>query len=106
MSDGVGRPALEASVAAWRRTDLAGALREPDVGRTVVVCGWVHGRRDHGGIVFLDVRDRAGLVQVVCDPSARPDAHARASDLRLEYVIRGAGPRGDPPPRHPTPDPP
>jgi aspartyl-tRNA synthetase len=87
MSEGVGSPALEASVAAWRRTDLAGALREPDVGRTVVICGWVHGRRDHGGIVFLDVRDRAGLVQVVCDPSASPDAHARASHLRLEYVV-------------------
>src|SRR5215470_10210683 len=56
-------------------------------GRAVVVCGWVHGRRDHGGIVFLDVRDRAGLIQVVCDPSASPDAHARASDLRLEYVV-------------------
>jgi aspartyl-tRNA synthetase len=76
-----------ASVAAWRRSDLAGALRQGDVGRTVVVCGWVHGRRDHGGIVFLDVRDRAGIVQVVCDPSESPAAHAAASDLRLEYVV-------------------
>src|SRR4030095_9264244 len=76
-----------ASVAAWRRSDLAGALRQGDVGRTVVVCGWVHGRRDHGGIVFLDVRDRAGIVQVVCDPSTSSAAHAAASDLRLEYVV-------------------
>src|SRR5215510_13927477 len=87
MSDGVGSPALEASVAAWRRTDLAGALREPDVGREVTVCGWVHGRRDHGGIVFLDVRDRAGIVQVVCDPSTSPEAHAVAATLRLEFVV-------------------
>jgi aspartyl-tRNA synthetase len=92
MADGVDTPRTDASVAAWRRTDLGGALREEDVGRTVVVCGWVHGRRDHGGIVFLDVRDRAGIVQVVCDPSASPAAHAAASALRLEYVVgvRGA----------------
>src|SRR5262249_56432906 len=83
MSDGVGTPPLEASIAAWRRTDLAGALRETDIGRTVVVCGWVHGRRDHGGIVFVDVRDRAGIVQAVCDPPPSPTAHARASALRL-----------------------
>jgi len=87
MADGVETPVPEASVAAWRRTDLAGALRDGDIGRGVVVCGWVHGRRDHGGIVFLDVRDRAGVVQVVCDPSSSPEAHARASDLRLEYVV-------------------
>jgi aspartyl-tRNA synthetase len=87
MADGVETPVPEASAAAWRRTDLAGTLREGDIGRAVVVCGWVHGRRDHGGIVFLDVRDRAGVVQVVCDPSTSPAAHTRASDLRLEYVV-------------------
>src|SRR4029453_7617264 len=91
MADGVDTPRTDASVTAWRRTDLGGALREEDVGRTVVVCGWVHGRRDHGGIVFLDVRDRAGIVQVVCDPSASPAAHAAASALRLEYVVGGRG---------------
>jgi aspartyl-tRNA synthetase len=47
----------------------------------------VHGRRDHGGIVFLDLRDRAGIVQVVCDPSASPTAHAVAATLRLEFVV-------------------
>src|SRR5262245_53094553 len=87
MADGVDTPPTDASVAAWRRTDLGGGLREGDVGRTVVVCGWVHGRLDHGGIVFLDVRDRAGIIQVVCDPSTSPGAHAAASDLRLEYVV-------------------
>ncbi len=87
MADGVETRRTDASVADWRRSDLGGALRQGDVGRTVVVCGWVHGRRDHGGIVFLDVRDRAGIVQAVCDPSESPSAHAAASDLRLEYVV-------------------
>jgi aspartyl-tRNA synthetase len=76
-----------ASTAAWARTDLAGALRDGDVGRTVTICGWVHGRRDHGGIVFLDVRDRAGIVQVVCDPSASAGAHEVAAAVRLEFVV-------------------
>src|SRR4029450_3956807 len=80
-------PRPGAPVPAGPRSELPGAPRQGDVGRTVVVCGWVHGRRDHGGIVFLDVRDRAGIVQVVCDPSESPAAHAAASDLRLEYVV-------------------
>jgi aspartyl-tRNA synthetase len=96
MADAVESPGRIASIAAWRRSDLGGDLREADVGRAVVVCGWVHGRRDHGGIVFLDLRDRAGIVQVVCDPSASPAAHAAASDLRLEYVV---GVRGSVRPR-------
>jgi aspartyl-tRNA synthetase len=104
MTDGVDTPRTDASVAAWRRTDLGGALREGDVGRTVVVCGWVHGRRDHGGIVFLDVRDRAGLVQVVCDPSESPAAHAVASGLRLEYVVGVRGAVRPRPPETVNPD--
>src|SRR4029453_2380306 len=91
MADGVETPPTGGSVAAWRRTDLGGDLREGAVGRTVVVCGWVHSRPDHGGIVFLDVRDRAGIVQVVCDPSTSPAAHGAASDLRLEDVGGGRG---------------
>ncbi len=81
----------EAGMAAWARTDLAGALRDLDVGRAVTVCGWVHSRRDHGGIVFLDVRDRAGIVQVVCDPSASVAAHAVAAAVRLEFVVAVRG---------------
>jgi aspartyl-tRNA synthetase len=98
MTDGVDTPRTDAAVAAWHRSDLGGALRAGDVARAVVVCGWVHGRRDHGGIVFLDVRDRAGIVQVVCDPSTSAAAHAAASDLRLEYVV---GVRGTVRPRPP-----
>jgi aspartyl-tRNA synthetase len=76
----------------WRRSDLGGELREVDIGREVQLCGWVHARRDHGGVQFLDMRDHSGIVQVVCNPAASPSAHAVASDLRLEYVVavRGA----------------
>ena len=104
MSEGVPSSPLDASVAAWRRTDLGGTLRETDVGRAVVVCGWIHGRRDHGGICFLDVRDRSGIVQVVCDPSISAEAHARASDLRLEYVVAVRGTVRPRPPETVNPD--
>ncbi|HWP65579.1 MAG TPA: aspartate--tRNA ligase [Candidatus Limnocylindria bacterium] len=79
------------SLTGWRRTDMAGALRVIDVDREVVVCGWVHARRDHGGVCFLDVRDREGIVQVVCDPEDSPEAHARAGEIRLEYVVAVRG---------------
>jgi aspartyl-tRNA synthetase len=68
------------------RTDRAGDLRSTDVDRDIVVCGWVDARRDHGGVVFLDVRDIAGLVQVVVDPE-----HVTGGDVhgvRNEYVVR------------------
>jgi aspartyl-tRNA synthetase len=71
------------------RTDRAGDLRATDIGRDVVVCGWVDGRRDHGGVVFLDVRDTAGIVQVVVDPEqvAGGDVHR----VRGEYVVQIEG---------------
>ena len=71
------------------RTDRAGDLRSSDVGREVVVCGWVDSRRDHGGVVFLDVRDTAGMVQVVVDPEqpGGSDAHR----VRSEWVVRISG---------------
>jgi len=75
----------------WRRTDEGGALRPSDIGREVTLCGWVHARRDHGGVCFIDLRDRSGLVQVVCNPAESPAAHARAGDVRLEYVIAVRG---------------
>ncbi len=76
---------------AWQRTSLAGALREADVGREVVLNGWIHGRRDHGGVIFLDLRDHAGIMQVVCSPDESPAAHAAAGDIRLEYVVAVRG---------------
>ncbi len=75
----------------WRRSDLCGALRPGDIGRAVTLCGWVHARRDHGGLLFIDLRDRSGLVQVVCNPAESPVAHAGAGDVRLEYVIALCG---------------
>jgi aspartyl-tRNA synthetase len=64
----------------------------PDrVGDTVRVAGWVHRRRDHGGLVFVDLRDRSGVVQVVFNPETAPDAHALSHDLRSEWVISVQG---------------
>jgi len=75
----------------WQRTGLGGVLRATDVGREVVLCGWVHARRDHGGVLFLDLRDRSGLVQAVCNPTESAAAHGRAGDVRLEYVVAVRG---------------
>ena len=77
------------------RTHLAGALGLEQRGEEVAVCGWVASRRDHGGIVFLDVRDRSGIVQVVIDPE-----HVNGDDvhgIRSEYVLRVEGPVRDRP---------
>src|SRR5206468_3829976 len=75
----------------WRCSDPCGTLRPTDIGRAVTLCGWVHARRDHGGVLFIDLRDRSGLVQVVCNPAESPAAHARAGEVRLEYVIAVRG---------------
>jgi aspartyl-tRNA synthetase len=72
-----------------RRT-ACGSLRATSVGEEVDLYGWVHRRRDHGGLIFLDLRDRSGLVQVKIDP-IHPEVHARGRDLRLEYVVHVAG---------------
>ena len=75
-----------------KRTDYCGALRECDVGKQAVVCGWVQTRRDMGGVLFLDVRDREGLLQVVFDASrASADAFALAERVRCESVISVRG---------------
>src|SRR5882672_4156355 len=71
------------------RTHYAGSLRASDEGTEVAVCGWVAHRRDHGGVVFIDLRDREGVVQVVLDPAA--SGCAEAHRLRAEYVVRVVG---------------
>jgi aspartyl-tRNA synthetase len=71
----------------FKRTRRCGELRIADAGQTVSVMGWVHRRRDHGGLVFIDLRDRGGLIQVVVDPQAAPQAHAIANEARAEYVL-------------------
>ncbi len=83
---------------ALRRTHNCGELRASDVGTHVRLCGWVRSYRDHGGIVFIDLRDREGITQIVYDPSDDADRHALARSLRSEWVISAGGrvrPRGD-----------
>jgi aspartyl-tRNA synthetase len=70
---------------------MCGALRAEDAGREVTVAGWVARKRDHGGVVFLDVRDREGPVQVVAHPDDAPDAHRVAEGVRSESVVRVLG---------------
>ncbi|HET6983483.1 MAG TPA: aspartate--tRNA ligase, partial [Myxococcaceae bacterium] len=70
-----------------KRTHSCGELTAKDVGKDVVLFGWVQNRRDHGGAVFIDLRDRQGLTQVVFEPDIDPEAHALAGTLRLEWCI-------------------
>ncbi len=72
------------------RTNYCGLTTEALLEQTVTLCGWVHRRRDHGGIIFIDLRDREGLVQVVCDPD-RPDVFKIAESIRNEYCIKVTG---------------
>ena len=73
------------------RTHWAGQLRAGDVGERPRVAGWVHRRRDHGGLIFIDLRDRTGLLQLVFRPEEAPEAHAAAGRLRTEDVITAEG---------------
>jgi aspartyl-tRNA synthetase len=73
------------------RTHRCGDLRAEHSGYDVALCGWVHTRRDHGGVTFVDLRDVAGLVQIVFNPDTSPEAHAAAQELRGEYCIRVVG---------------
>jgi aspartyl-tRNA synthetase len=72
------------------RTHYCGAVTAADLGQTVSLRGWAHRRRDHGGVIFIDLRDREGLVQVVCDPD-RADTFAAAERVRGEFVLRVQG---------------
>src|SRR5688572_10226258 len=74
-----------------RRYTACGELRIEDVGSRVTIKGWVNRRRDHGGLIFLDVRDRYGITQVVANPEESPAAHAVAEGIRSEYVVSITG---------------
>ncbi len=84
------------------RTRLGGELRAADAGSRVTLAGWVARRRDHGGLVFVDLRDSAGLVQLVFDPADQPEAHATAHELRNEFVVQVEGVVAPRPPRRST----
>ncbi|MDH4228741.1 MAG: aspartate--tRNA ligase [Nitrospirota bacterium] len=79
------------SLATHWRTHTCGELREEHEGQSVSLCGWVHGRRDHGGLIFVDLRDRYGLTQVVFNPEGAGEMHDKAHSLRSEFVIRVEG---------------
>lgn len=66
-------------------------LDAKDIGKSVSLCGWVNSYRDHGGVIFIDLRDRSGLIQLVCDPADSKSAHDIASKVRDEYVLRASG---------------
>lgn len=89
------------------RTNTCGELTEANIGQNVTLCGWVHRRRDHGKLVFIDIRDRWGLTQVVFVPAVSKETHAKALELRSEFVIKVSGevnkrPKGTENPKIPT----
>ncbi|XHX80445.1 MAG: aspartate--tRNA ligase [Stenomitos frigidus ULC029] len=73
------------------RTHYCGQLRAEHIGATVSLCGWVDRRRDHGGVIFVDLRDRSGIIQIVSDPERTPSSYQQAGDLRNEYVVQISG---------------
>jgi aspartyl-tRNA synthetase len=78
-------------VSTLKRTDGCGTLRSSDIGRQVVLTGWAQTNRDHGGLIFLDLRDRSGVAQVVFNPQEAPEAHEVAQHIRAEFVIAVRG---------------
>ncbi len=73
------------------RTHLCGELRAADAGKNVVLMGWVNRRRDHGNLIFLDLRDRSGIAQIVLDKELTPDGHLKGEQVRPEYVVAAVG---------------
>ena len=86
------------------KTIACGDLREEHSGQAVTLAGWVHRRRDHGSLIFIDLRDREGLVQVVFNPEIAPDAHEVVGRVRNEWVLRVSGRVGERPEGTENPD--
>jgi aspartyl-tRNA synthetase len=75
----------------WERTDYCGNLSTKDLNREVIIMGWVQSHRDHGGVIFIDLRDREGLIQVVFNPEKSLDSHSKAETIKDEWVIAVKG---------------
>src|SRR4029434_1143737 len=75
----------------WKRSCYCGEPRSEAVGKGVTLFGWVRSRRDHGGVIFVDLRDRSGICQIVFNPEVDAAAHEKAKQLRSEEVIAGRG---------------
>ncbi len=73
------------------RTNYCAEVNEDSIGKDVKLCGWVNSYRDHGGVIFIDLRDKSGLVQLVCDPADNIEAHKIANDVRDEFVLIAKG---------------
>ncbi len=87
MSD----PNVYSPIPPWQRSDYCGLLRAADICREVALWGWVASRRDHGGVIFIDLRDREGIVQLVFNPKHDAGAHVVAESARSEYYIAAKG---------------
>jgi aspartyl-tRNA synthetase len=81
----------DGSMEQHKRTASCGELRSADAGKTVTLNGWVNRRRDHGGIIFINLRDRYGITQTVIDQDAPPELAALAEELRNEYCVAVEG---------------
>ena len=90
-----------------KRTHTCGQLNKKDIGKEAVLCGWLHSRRDHGGLIFVDLRDRYGVTQIVIDSEKDTKIHGLASSIKSEYVLAVKGkvqkrPKGTENPKIPT----
>ncbi len=75
----------------WKKSHSCGELRKNDVEKNITLMGWVQSRRDHGGLIFIDLRDREGISQIVFDPEESAEAHQKAHSIKNEYVIAVKG---------------
>ncbi|MBA7498319.1 Aspartate--tRNA ligase [subsurface metagenome] len=75
----------------WKKTNSCGELRKNNIGKEVILMGWAQGRRDHGGLIFIDLRDREGITQIVFDPEDSAEAHEKAHIIKNEYVLAVKG---------------
>src|SRR5579863_8257358 len=75
----------------YERTTGCGLVNEQYLNQQICLSGWVHRRRDHGGLIFIDLRDRSGLMQLVCNPEYAKEVHEIAQTVRSEYVITACG---------------